>query len=57
MNSPDSGQQQANEEFQQLTILALKSAKAGILTDDELSLLCWHCGVRVEEVIKQGDEG
>ena len=39
-----------NEELYQRTIETLvKAAKS--LTTEELSLLCWHCGVSYEDVI------
>jgi len=40
---------QAKEEMHQLTIETLKKA-VGTWTDDELSLMCYLCGVNVEDV-------
>jgi hypothetical protein len=38
-----------NEEMHQLTIETLKKA-VGTWTDDELSLMCYLCGVNAEDV-------
>lgn len=44
-------QLQRNEEFHRLTIQTLNDVKANRkITPDQLSLLCWHSGVRVEEL-------
>lgn len=39
-----------NEEIHQRTIEALQHAKEGKLTDDDLSILCMHCGIDSKDI-------
>lgn len=42
-------QQQEHDELHQRTIAALRKVSDFLSTDD-LALLCWHCGIKPEEV-------
>ena len=43
-------QQQQQEELHQRTIEALEHAKQGKLDEEDLMLLCWHAGIKYEEM-------
>ena len=46
-----SEQQKALEELHQQTIEALKLC-VPVLTPEQLSLLCWHCGLQPKDLAK-----
>jgi hypothetical protein len=44
-----------NEELHIRTVMALTRACIGRMSTDDLSILCWHCGVPSESLISMID--
>ena len=41
----------SNEELHERTLIALaRAAISPMMTDEDLNLICWHCGVNVREI-------